>query len=86
MFVEVQSDTYESTIRKLCFVLMVHLIYLRTGKVDVTESRGIVFPKVETKHGISIVMVVWMAERFRFCFSICRVQKIDWKKIGYRGG
>ena len=65
-FIEVESESLRSTIRKLYFVLLLHLIKVRTYDKGISTVTGVVLPKGYKKTGCTAVTVTWDILLFRF--------------------
>ena len=64
-----------STTRKLCFDLLLQLIYLRNTNKTVYSISGVLFPTIEVKCQILLVTLTWEPKKFKFVASFKNITK-----------
>ena len=74
-FIEVESETLMSTIRKMYFVLLRQLIRARIHDKSVCAVTGLVLPKWEAKSCVIAATVMWNAASFKFSGSLTSICK-----------
>ena len=57
-FIEVESETLESTVRKMYFVLLLQLIQVRICGNSISAVTGLVLPKLQNKSGCIVAATV----------------------------
>ena len=66
VFIEVLSDTLVKTIRKLFFVLLLQLVYVRSVHKQTQEVSGFILPKSSKSDYMVLATVRWDAKHFHF--------------------
>ena len=77
MFIEVESESLESTIRKMYFVLLLHLVKVRISNKSISTVTGVVLPKINNNSGCVAVTVAWDIPSFRFVGTLSPIIRSD---------
>ena len=75
VFIEVLSETLKKTIKKLYYVLVLQLIYIRSFSKGTVEVSGFVLPKREAKGKIVLATVRWEETLHQFIGSLTVILK-----------
>ena len=84
VLIEVVSSPHSVTVRKLCWDLVHHLIWIRNSATEITEWSGFVFPYSFTsskteKSCVSQVSCTWDEKKAIFSFDVTPLVKSDVK-------
>ena len=75
-FTEVESETFEGTVKKMYFILMLQLIKAKCCVPAITDITGLVLPKLLNKKGcILAITVAWDISSFRFIPTITPIRR-----------
>ena len=75
VFIEVLSDTLVKTIKKLFFVLLLQLVYIRSVHKQTQEVSGFILPKSSKSDYMVLATVRWDAKHFGFKGEVSPVCK-----------